>query len=59
MTIQNTNISAVFGDEHLKALDKIKQLNTGRNLLAHTVVYGCQQNEADMERIKGMLQSAG
>ena len=49
----------VFGREQLDALENIKKLNSGKTLLAHTVVYGCQQNEADMERIKGMLGAAG
>lgn len=31
----------------------------GRQRLAHTETYGCQQNENDTERIRGMLREAG
>lgn len=44
---------------------KIKELNQrfanekGRTPLANTETYGCQQNENDTERIRGMLKEAG
>ena len=59
MSDKNRAKELVFGKEHLGAIEAIKKLNSGKNLLAHTVVYGCQQNEADMERIKGMLKASG
>ena len=64
MAQKGTSPELAFGEAHLAALERIKQLNIGKTArgekpLAHTVVYGCQQNEADMERIKGMLACAG
>jgi len=59
MTEKNTAKELVFTKEHINALESIKKVNNGKTALAHTVVYGCQQNEADMERIKGMLRAAG
>ena len=46
-------------------LYKIKELNNrfanlnGRPMMACTQTYGCQQNENDTERIRGMLKEAG
>ncbi len=34
-------------------------MQNGRQRLAHTETYGCQQNVNDTERIRGMLKSAG
>ncbi len=56
---EKTITEPVFGKEHLNALEGIKKINSKKSPLAYTVVYGCQQNEADMERIKGMLGAAG
>ncbi len=43
------------------AIDEIKKINGSASAmpLAYCVVYGCQQNEADMERIRGMLKCSG
>lgn len=42
--------------DYMKAL---KEMNEGRSLSACVVTYGCQQNEADSERIAGMLSESG
>lgn len=59
MTEKTTGCAPIFGEGHINALESIKQINGNKQPLAHTVVYGCQQNEADMERIRGMLAYAG
>ncbi|MBQ3053338.1 MAG: tRNA (N6-isopentenyl adenosine(37)-C2)-methylthiotransferase MiaB [Clostridia bacterium] len=43
------------------ALSEINRINSKKNktMRAFCQVYGCQQNQADMERIKGMLKMAG
>ena len=52
-------------EEQKSYLYKIKELNmrfvaqNGRAPLANTETYGCQQNENDTERIRGMLKEAG
>ena len=47
--------------EQAEALCNIRKLNKAKAKvpLAYCVVYGCQQNEADMEHIRGMLREAG
>ncbi|MDP4119316.1 MAG: tRNA (N6-isopentenyl adenosine(37)-C2)-methylthiotransferase MiaB [Bacillota bacterium] len=44
-----------------KTLEEIRKINGNKESLplAYCVVYGCQQNEADMENIRGMLAEAG
>ena len=59
-----------FMAEHIKKeeielqrsfIDKIKEINLKRThpFKAFTQTYGCQQNENDTERIRGMLKEAG
>jgi len=48
-------------DRQYETMHKIKEINNisckknGKKPLAYTCVYGCAQNEADMEHIRGML----
>ena len=37
----------------------LAERNAGRGLLAFVDTYGCQQNEADSQRIRGLLQRCG
>ncbi len=57
-TLAAENVSA---KEVLNITEKIREFhkNWGVTPLAHCVCYGCQQNEADMERIKGLLKASG
>lgn len=40
-------------------IDGVNQLIRGKKLRAYTHTFGCQQNEADTERIRGMLHEMG
>ncbi len=40
-------------------MEALKNMNAGEDLSACVVTYGCQQNEADSERIAGMLHESG
>lgn len=50
-------------DEQLQSqftyIDAIASMNGGKKLRAYTHTFGCQQNEADTERIRGMLREMG
>jgi tRNA-2-methylthio-N6-dimethylallyladenosine synthase len=39
--------------------NKVRQLTENKNLRAFVITLGCQQNEADSERIRGILVSLG
>ena len=40
-------------------VDRVKQINAGQLKKAHIFTFGCQQNEADSEKILGMCESMG
>ncbi len=40
-------------------IEKMKDALAGRELFAHVITFGCQQNEADSEKILGTLLSMG
>lgn len=52
-------------EEQLRFISFLRQLfqkqeqETGRKKAAYTMTFGCQQNEADSQRIAGMLQEMG
>lgn len=43
----------------LKYIEKVKQINDGKNLKYHILTMGCQLNENDSEKICGMLEEMG
>ena len=55
--------SAIVSQEELQNqftyMDAVAELIRGRHLRAYTHTFGCQQNEADTERIRGMLHEMG
>ncbi len=60
-----TAVSQEQIDQQLAYIDRIAALNRdfeqqhGRRPRAYTQTFGCQQNEADTERIVGMLHEMG
>lgn len=52
-------ISPQMINEQYDYMAKIKQINGDSKLFAAVKTYGCQQNEADSERIAGMLREMG
>ena len=61
MNTRTTVISEEALSRQLAFCDKIEAYWMARNVTptAYVETYGCQQNEADSQRIRGMLQSAG
>ena len=50
----------IFGDLYdLECINFVKEYNEGRRALAYVRTFGCQQNEADSERIRGILSALG
>ena len=37
----------------------VKEINQGRELYAHVITFGCQQNERDSETVMGLLSEMG
>ena len=61
MSSKTTVISKEATDRQLSFCNKIHAFWAGQNItpLAYVETYGCQQNEADSERIRGMLSESG
>ena len=61
MSTKTTVISDEQLQQQLQFCDRIAAIwhEAGRAPVAYVETYGCQQNEADSERIRGMLQQAG
>ena len=61
MNTKTTTVSAEQVNNQLLFCDKISALwlAEGRTPRAYVETYGCQQNEADSERIRGMLVQSG
>lgn len=45
--------------DYYETAKKVKERISGLGLLAHVITFGCQQNEADSEKIRGMLCDMG
>ena len=56
---RNIHIDAEEISRQYGIMDALARENSGKNLKALVITYGCQQNENDSERIKGMLQKMG
>ena len=56
---RNIHIDAEEISRQYAIMDSVSEKNSGKNLKATVITYGCQQNENDSERIKGMLQKMG
>ncbi len=61
MNTKTTVISSEALDIQFAFCDKIQQLWQSRNTVptAYVETYGCQQNEADSEKIRGLLSQSG
>ena len=46
-------------EKELQYIDKVKEINNGRNLKYYILTMGCQLNENDSEKICGMLEEMG
>ena len=59
--VRNVTVSSEKLEFQKQCIEKIKELNlkTGKTPTACVITYGCQQNENDSERIKGMLNQMG
>ena len=45
--------------EEIKYIDKVKDINKGKNLKYYILTMGCKLNENDSEKISGMLENMG
>jgi tRNA-2-methylthio-N6-dimethylallyladenosine synthase len=59
MTIKEKFVSCEEMGKQLAFAEKVRELTEGKNFKAHIITLGCQQNEADSERISGALNSLG
>jgi len=61
MNTKTTRISAAEVESQMKICHTIRDFWMGQNITptAYVETYGCQQNEADSERIRGMLVESG
>ncbi len=44
---------------HVDFIELVRQLNNGKAPRAYVLTFGCQQNEADSERVRGMAREMG
>lgn len=59
MAYKRTELSPEDIDRQLLLCERVKAMHQGKQPLAMVDTYGCQQNEADSERIRGYLEKMG
>ena len=59
MTNKDKFVSAEEIAKQTDFASKVRELINGKGFKAHIITLGCQQNEADSERISGYLKSLG
>lgn len=59
MLMKNWEISEKDKEIQNEFMRRVRTLNEGKELFATVQTFGCQQNEADSERIAGMLEAMG
>jgi tRNA-2-methylthio-N6-dimethylallyladenosine synthase len=57
--MKNWEISEKEREIQKNYMDRVRSVNEGKELKATVQTFGCQQNEADSERIAGMLEAMG
>ena len=52
----NVSIKETNAPEYI---DRVRELNQDKTRYCHVITFGCQQNEADSERIRGIARDMG
>ena len=52
-------IHSIKDKDVLEYISLVKSINKGKELFAHVITFGCQQNERDSETVMGYLSEMG